>query len=176
MSAIRQLSWFLEFRHPYLAVGLEIEADAHVAVVGVDGGGAFLLPWAPRVLADLAAGVVAAAAAHILAATATPQGGGTKEAEGMEGAIVSDGHHGLAAASGIVGALATIGVTNFAVFPSLGGTALGELGHVVAPGLSLVGRHMTGKESARLWVGGRLGPWGRWYVKLGAHLHSIIWS
>ena len=164
MSAIRQLSLFLEFRHPYLAVGLEIEADAHVAMVGVDGCGAFLLPWAPGVLADLAAGVIAAAAAHILAATATPQGGGTKEAEGVEGAIVGDGHHGLAAASGIVGAFATIGVTDFAVFPAFGGTALGALAHKLVPGLALVGRHMTGKESACLGVGGRLWPWGRRYV------------
>ena len=95
MSAIRQLSLFLEFRHPYFAVGLEIEADAHVAVVGVDVVTAFWSAFSPVVLADLAAGVIAAAAAHILAAATTPQGGGTDEAEGVEDAIVGDGHNGF---------------------------------------------------------------------------------
>lgn len=133
-------------------------------MVGVDVAAAFLLPWAPRALAYLAAGVIAAAAAHVLAATATPQGVGTKEAEDVKGAIVGDGHHGLAAASSGVGALAAIGVADFAVLPAFGGTSLGALGHVVAPGLALVGRHMTGKESARLGVGGGLWPWGRRYV------------
>ena len=133
-------------------------------MVGVDGGGAFLLPWAPRVLADLAAGVIAAAAAHVLAATATPQGGGTDEAEGVEGAIVGDGHHGLLWSSSAFHGGMAFGVTDFAVLPAFGGVALAFLGLEVSPFLAFVERHMTGKESARLGVGGRLWPWGRWYV------------
>lgn len=169
-------SLFLEFRHPYLAVGLEIEADAHVTVVRVDVAASFLAAFAPVVLADLAAGVITAAAAHVLAATTTPQGGGTDEAEGVEDSIVGDGYHGLLWSSSAFHGGMAFGVADFAVLPAFGGVALAFLGLEVSPLLAFVERHMTGKESARLGVGGGLWPWGRRYVQLGTHLHSIIWS
>ena len=133
-------------------------------MVCVDMAVAFRTAFAPAVLVESLRMVIAAASTDILTATATPQGGGTKEAEDVEGAIVGDGHHGFLWSSSAFNGGMAFGMTDFAILPAFGGVALAFLGLEVSPFLAFVERHMTGKESARLGVGGRLWPWGWRYV------------
>ena len=63
---------------PYV-VALEVEADAHILVVGVYTAGTFLLPWSPIVLAYLLGFVATATPSDVLTITAYPFSSHTEE-------------------------------------------------------------------------------------------------
>lgn len=138
-----------DFPRP-LAVTLEVEANSLVAVVGVDFGGGSPVGVVERSLRL----VQSAAASYVLAIASAPLGSGFEVGEVAEVAIVGDGYHGLAAASGGV-CTSVLVAMKVEISPALCGSPLCSFAHVVAPVLALVGGGVTFEELPRQPVSAR---------------------
>ena len=144
---------------PYV-VALEVEADAHILVVGVHTAGSFRLPRSPIVLANFLCLIATATATDILTIASDtqtvlqPLGCCSDIAEVIPTTIICDRYHLLAATSCGVGPAVLVAVL-VEVLPSLHGSLHGSFAHVVAPFLALVGRNVTFEESPVLLIDAR---------------------
>lgn len=146
-----------------LAVVFKVEADAHVLMVGVHFGGGSPVCVVERSLRM----VQPAAAAYVLAFASAPLGSGIEIGEVAEVAIVGDGNHRLAAASGVVWPSVLVAV-QVKVSPAFGSSSLCLLTHIVAPLLALIGGNVTFEKSPVLFVDSRP-HWGQCQFAVVVH-------
>ena len=149
---------------PYV-VALEVEADAHVLVVGVDATCTFRLPWSPIVLAYLLGFVATATASDILTIASDtqtvlqPLGCCSDIAEVIPTPIIRDCYHLLTTAACHVRPPVLVAVL-VEVTPALCRSLHGSFAHVVRPLLALVGRNVTFEELSVLLIDARP-HWGQ---------------